>query len=209
MKYWMLLALLALGCGDGSDDDGGSSGDGQVTAEWEGLCVATFEKDWAFLGFFDEEVDLRVSAGERYLLTRYSLFGDSPRASIGYLSAYGPVDFDIEVETADELPFTSNCEIDETELIYGVFVDTEVFEDEALTKKICTLPAGTNQPTMVAGAGLAGDLNIGGTQKCAIAVGSLSELCDGAAKGFVEASNAKIGDTTHTVIPVQGVRGPR
>lgn len=204
-----LAAALSFGCGDDGDGGGGGSGSGLVVEPWTAYCVATFTRDHTVIDVFDEP-DLTVSAGEQYLLSAYGDGGFGSRVEIAYLTPKGPVDFEIEVAEGEALPFTSNCEPGATELMYGVFADTVLYEDEALTVEACTLTAGTAVPTSGAGSRLVSDLDFFGDtpQIYELTLVGLSELCGDREKAFVEGGWSQVGDTQHGVRPIATFVGP-
>jgi hypothetical protein len=171
--------------------------DGQVVAPWDQFCVATFTEDFDIIDSFGD-LSLSVQAGDRYLLGESS--GFSAAATIVYISDQGPVELEMEVEDETMLPFTSSC-TGAVQTLIGVFVDTTVFSDEALTTPVCTLQAGTAVPS----SGLSYFLTGNSYQ---VSLNELLEHCNGVEEGFVASVDVTVGSTIYGGIPMVTVLGP-
>ncbi len=209
-KWIVALAASAalVGCGD-EDGGGGGAGSGTVAEPWTTYCVATFTEDYTFIDPFGD-VDLEVQAGEAYLMGDYRTFAGELRADILYLTSAGPVEFTAELAAGETPPFTTDCEVDANQHNLGVFADTTLYGDEALTEEICQLPAGTiveNQGTSYA---LVGEIDFLGTSPSTyrVTLGGLSERCGGGEEAFVSAPWVKVGSTNHSVVPLKGFLAP-
>lgn len=204
-SWAVLCALCALhGCGGG--DDGVPEGGGEVRAAWEAYCIATFEQGYAFVDPFGD-VEFRAKAGSRYLLSGFGTFG--AEASVLYLARKGPVELSVDVESGAALPFSSNCEPSAVEEHVGVFAETTVYADEAMSMPVCVLSEGATFP----GGGLSyalvsGDLfQSGGTYEVSFA--GLATACGGLATGYVGATTVKLGGSQYTALALASVISPR
>jgi hypothetical protein len=197
----------ASGRGGSTGNSGGGAAparpDGQVVAPWDKLCVATFTRDFEVIDAFGDP-ELSVQSGDRYLQGDGGLFAE---AVIVYVSDEGPVEFDIDVENGEMLPFTSNCQDGSTKTYAAVFADTPVYSDEAMTMQLCSLRAGT----MVEGSGI-GYIAAGGgftMPKYQLMLEELAAQCGGAQEGYAAGAEITIGETSHIVVPIGTVLGPR
>lgn len=149
------------------------------------------------------DIDLSVHAGERYLHGEGGLFTD---ATIVFVGGEGPVEFDIELESGEALPFASSCDGIATTGYVGVFVDTVVYQDADLTIEACTLPAGAYTQ--------GSSVNYYAAQSSAdgfvyhVEFSGFDDLCDGHRGGYVAASRVTAGDTNYTTVPFARVSGP-
>jgi len=185
--FSMSLALLAA-CGsdggttdaaDGGGAPSGTTSDGQVTAEWDKYCVATFTADYVVLDVFGDP-DLSINKGDRYLLTDSS-FDDTPR--VLYLTEGGPLEFEIK----DKGAFKSSCEGDVEERTVA-FADLTFFEDEQLTKQACTVKKGE----------VVGSIGYALGDSAVYEVTLEDEFCGGIGTGYIQSVPVVVGETTHT-----------
>jgi hypothetical protein len=198
---WVALSCALSACG-AAEEAPVLVGGGEVAAPWDGYCVATFNEDHAFVDPFGD-VELQVEAGSRYLLADVASFGAA--GTILYLTAKGPVEFEVDDEGGAAPPFTSSCGPGRVESLVGAFTDVSVYADEGLTMAACMLAAGS----AFSGGGLSyalvsGDLfSGGGTYQ--VWFGGLATACGGLDTGYIEASSAMLGNTEHTVLPLASV----
>ena len=215
LRDWVLFtgSLLVVGCdSDPSTGTGAAgNGNGQVTDAWRGYCVATFTKDTAIEDVFGDPA-FTARAGEEYLLAEYDSFGGEATVEIAYLTPNGPETYSVPMSggAADSAPFTSNCTQGTAVEYYAVFADVTVYEDEALTKAICTLPAGTavvRDGSLNAGYS-AMSLNFSGPQKYEIMLNALGARCGGAETGYVSVPSVELFGTTTWLSPLGIVLKP-
>ena len=204
----LLLGLVA--CSSGQDDTtGGGDGGGQVTSEWQSYCVATFVQDYTVVDVFGDTL-FHVKAGSEYLVLDYSEWSGEPEATLAYLSAAGPYDFDVATTGA---PFTSNCDLENATGYYAAFTDVTVYQDEALTTPLCELTAGTAEPldgSSMAGSSLVmtDDIDLNGPSTYEIYLNSFSARCGGADTGFVSVPETRVLGVYTWLVPIQVVLGP-
>lgn len=170
--------------------------DGQVVAPWDQYCVATFTEDFDIVDSFGD-LALQVQAGDRYLLGEEGFFGE---ITLVFVGSTGPVE--IEIGGSDEImpPFTSSC-TGATELRIGVFADTVVYSDSALTSPLCTLQAGLTVP----GSGVDYFVSGSGYQ---VMLKELAAECGGAAQGFVDEVSVSTPLIGYFGVPFASVLAP-
>ena len=203
IRVGLVCAVLCVGAACSGEDDGGvPEGGGEVTAPWDGFCVATFGRDYAFVDPFGD-VELRVKAGSRYLLADVGGFGVA--ATVLYLTKRGPIELGIEVDDGAALPFTSSCTGNTVELV-GAFSDVSVYTDEAKSMAACTLAAGSTHEGGLSYSLISGIFERGGTYQ--VSFGGLAAACGGITSGYVSAASVSLGATEYTVLPLASVLGP-
>ena len=214
--YALVAALTALttliACGD--DDAGGSSSGGEVTEAWEAYCIATFTQDYGVIDPFDAPL-VQAKSGSRYLMSSNgSAFGTASGVRVGmfYLTPNGPEEFEVEVQSADELPLTTSCGADraEQQLLVGVFKDTTVYADEALTQEACTLTEGTVAETSGGGFSIVGEIDILGSAPTTyqLSLGGLSPMCGDIEQGYVRVNATQIFGYSTYLVPIRTFIGP-
>ncbi len=197
-------SLLAFGCDSESPSNGANNasvtGSGQVTAQWSGYCVAKFTSDVVIRDSFDD-ILFTARSGEEYLLTEY----DTSRVEIAYLTPLGPDTYEVPVSGGPEtFPFTSNCTFDQAVEYYAVFTDVVVYDSEALTNQLCSLPAGTavlRDTTANAGYS-AVTMGFGGPQTYEVMLNSLGTLCGDAESGYVSVAETQLFGATTWLVPI-------
>jgi hypothetical protein len=200
------VALACCACGSGDDEDERRAS-GVVTAEWSAFCTATFTEDYELIDVFDEP-QFVAKKGEKYLLGDYSdSFGAS--AELIYLWPEGPEALTIEVASEADFPFTSSCPLNGGVPYYGVFENTAVYADEALTTKLCDLTAGTALPRTsdLSGYSIAGDLELFGPIVYEVYLNAFSAQC-GASTGYVKVEQAESFTSSTWFVPIIGVLHP-
>ena len=215
LRLTLLLSALALAtaCGDDGGDGGGGGGSssGEVSAAWEGYCVATFTEDYQVIDVFDDPI-FTAAAGSRYLLSSFNDSFGKPRAEMFFLTSAGPDEFEIEADSVAELPLTSNCapERAEQQTYIGVFKDVTVYADEELTQEACSLTEGTAMETNGGGFSLVGEIDLFGTEPTVynVSLGGLSEMCDGITDGYVQVPSTQVFGTNTYLVPIRVFIGP-
>ena len=179
-------ALFVCGCGsDGTPEgqepgaNGGTSGvataeptNGQVTAEWDGYCTATFMSDHSVDTGVGGEL-FRARAGDRYLV--------SGGGSLLYLTPDGPYPFH-----ADPAVVTSTCS--DPVAYAAAFVDVTFYTSEDRMTPLCELSAGTAallDPALSLGGNPQGQADAESGVVYELSLNSLGQHCDGAKTGFV------------------------
>jgi len=204
------MAALTLGCGD-DGDSGGESANGQVSASWEGYCEATFTQDYMVIDFFDDPL-FTAPAGSRFLMSSFNDSFGKPRAELYFLTNTGPFDFEIEADSVEELPLTSNCapERSEQTAYTGVFQDVTVYADEELSQEACSLSEGTIVESTGGGFALVGDIDLFSTAPTtySVSLGGLSEMCGGITDGYVQVPNVQVFGVNTYLVPIRSFIGP-
>ena len=182
-----LVCALALAACEGGDG-GADSNNGQVSAELEGYCIATFTGSHEFLNL-GGDLALSVEEGQRYLLTGLP---DSP--AIVYQHEDGAFDLELDVATA---PIEAPCLAADAALTgeYVAFAKLEVYSDQALQNLVCTIEKFASGSGMGFGYGYVAD-NV-------YEVFPGGAFCDGLKSGFVRATRITIGDMGHVGVPVR------
>jgi hypothetical protein len=214
LQLGRLVGLLGVGLstacggGDGDGDGPGGSGGGTVTDQWRSYCTATFNADTPVVDAFGDPV-FTARTGSEYLIGSYEDFGGQPRVTLLYLTGSGPYPVDIE-STGGAFPFTPSCDLAKATSYLGVFYDTSVFADEALTTKLCDLKAGTVLPrtSAISGYSIAGGLSFSGPATYELFLNAFSAQCGGAANGYVSVPDTEVLGTTTWLLPVESIAGP-
>jgi hypothetical protein len=212
--FLLAAALAPAGCGGdrsaGSGADATGGGEGTVTDTWSSYCTATFSQDYTALDVWNEFM-FTARVGDEYLMAEYgSSFGED-RASLLYLSAGGPADFEITAASGTQgLPFTSDCELGNTTPYYAVFADVSVYAAEDLATKICDLSAGTVLPrdTSVMAGYSATTLGFSGDNTFEVYLNVFSAQCGGAEIGYVSVPETTLFGATTWLCPIQSIVGP-
>ena len=204
----LLSAALALtACGGGDGGNGGStSNTGTVTDPWATFCTGTFTQDTPILDIFDEPT-FTAKAGEEYLLSDFSdSFGG--RAEFLYLTSVGPDSFEIEPDANGGWPFTSNCTIGKGVPYYAAFTNVDVFAEEALSTKVCSIAAGSVLPAGTSGRGYAFTSAAGDAAIYDVILGPFSDQCQSRDRGFIKVPHTKSFNSTTWLVPIAGIIGP-
>jgi hypothetical protein len=203
-RHYALCAAIIL-CGCGAEEDGVPEGGGEVRAPWDAHCIATFSERYEFVDPFGDP-EFVANAGSRYLLGGFGTFG--AEASVLYLGRNGPIELSVDVESGAALPFSSNCEPTAVEEHVGVFAETTVYSDEAMSMPVCVLTEGATFPGgSLSYALVSGDLfRSGGTYE--VSFDGLSAACGGLVTGYVEATTVKLGGGSYTGLALASVIGP-
>lgn len=202
-----------LACGDdansGSEQPGpagsGANG-GQVTAQWQDFCVATFTRDYAVIDAFGD-TEFTARAGEKYLLTDFD--AGRTEAELGYLLDGAPYSFMV-AQVGAAWPFTSNCESGQARY-YAVFQDVTVFKDEAMTEKACDLSAGTFlplDPTRQAGYSATDFTFFAAETTYNLSLNAFSSACGDVESGYIEVPQVQVLGTSTYLVPVITIIGP-
>jgi hypothetical protein len=139
-----------------------------------------------------------------------SAFGEDS-ASLLYLSAAGPVDFEITAASGtQDFPFSSSCEFGNTTPYYAVFADVSVYAAEDLATKICDLSAGTVLPrdTSVMAGYSSSTLNFSGNNTYEVYLNVFSAQCGGAETGYVSVPETTLFGATTWLCPIRSIVGP-
>lgn len=188
-EFKALLCALALAACGGGDGDGDGGDNGQVSDELAEYCIATFTADHEILNVVGD-VALRVEQGQRYLLTGLR---SSPKI------VYQHPDGSFDLELADGAPVESPCLAEGATLSSEsvAFARIEVYSDQALQNRVCTIEkfARSSSAGLGFGYGYVGD-NV-------YQVYSTSGFCDGVDSGFVRATSVSVGNDNYTRVPVE------
>lgn len=181
-----LVCALALAACEGGDG-GADSNNGQVSAELEGYCIATFTGSHEFLNL-GGDVALRVEEGQRYLLTGLP---DSP--AIVYQHRDGAFDLELDVAAA---PIEAPCLAEGAALTgeYVAFAELELYSDQALQDLVCTIEK------FASGSGMGFGYGYVANNVYEVIPGGA--FCDGLKSGYVRATRIMIGDMGHVGVPV-------
>ncbi len=193
------VAFSASACSDSKE--GGNASNGGIGEKWKGACVATFTQDYEVIDPFGDP-ELTVKKGAQYLIGSTD-FGEVELIEV---TADGPATFSIEPEgdNSENLPFTSDCDLETAEEHRGVFADVTVYSDKALTKKLCELKNGDQRPAGDQGFGYGSDFDFDAEELVyEVRLGALSALCDGNEQGFIGVPSVQIRDTTTSLVPLQ------
>lgn len=199
----LLAGALACGGGEGeSDTDGGElSGDGQVYAPFDTLCLATFDAEATAVDVFGDEL-FTIASGSRYLFT-FDPFDD---VVMLHLSSAGPVDFLVEAEPGAE-PYTLSCAEGATERFVGVFADVTIYSDAQLSTELCSLEAGTLWPSAGGGSSAEGDL-LADPSIYFVEYDGLADQCGGAGSGYIAVNFVSLLGSMRAPVPLAVVEGP-
>lgn len=209
----MLGSLLGSACGSDAGDGSGAvaGGDGTVREPWTEYCVATFDEAYEVLDPFGDP-EFTAQPGEAYLMESFDEFFGEDRATLAFLTDYGPYEFEITAPLGtQDFPFTTDCEFDANTAYYAVFADVTVFADEAMTTELCMLEAGTVMPTGGGqrGYSLAGEFQLSGPLTYEVYLDAYSEQCGQAESGFVSAPEVQLFGFATNVVPIQSIIGPQ
>lgn len=93
-----------------------------------------------------------------------------------------------------------------------MFTDVSVYASEALSNKLCDIPAGTVLPrdeTKMISSMMAGtDLNFSGPTTYEVTLNALSASCGNAEKGYVSVPSTEVLGTTTWLVPFDTIEGP-
>ena len=207
----LLGVLVMFACGS---SNGGASfmagDDGTVKPPWTQYCVATFTKPHEVIDSFGDLL-FAAQAGDAYLLMDYGEFFGEDRAALGFLTEFGPSEFELTAPLSSrDFPFTTDCAFGTSTPYYAVFADVVVFDDESLMTELCTLTAGTVIPAAGGQRGyvLAGDLQWAGPLTYEVSLDGFSEQCGGSASGFISAPEVQVLGASTNLVPIQSIIGP-
>lgn len=183
----LVFALAFAACGDDGGGSGADDNNGQVGEELAGYCIATFTGDHEILNP-GGKVALRVEQGQRYLLTGLP---DSP--ALVYQHPDGAFDLDLDVDSA---PIDAPCLAEGAALTseYVAFARLDVYSDQALQNRVCTIEKFARAAAASFGYGYADD--------DVYEIVMQDGFCDGLTSGFVRATRILIGDMGHVGVPV-------
>jgi hypothetical protein len=207
--------LCSSGCG-GSDGGGtgaptGAATGGQITAEWQSYCVATFTREYSVLDPFGD-VTFTAHASEAYLMTAYENSFSKDHAGLVYLTPSGPYGVDVDVDSGTRaFPFTTGCVFGSVSQYYAAFTDVSLYDTAQLSTKLCALSAGTVLPldaTSPAGFGATG-ASFNGPATYQVFLNAFKTQCGGAASGFVSVPETQVLGTTTWLVPIISIIGPR
>lgn len=206
IRLSLLLALVAIlwGC-----EKGGTSGPGEDNSNnLQSLsltpepCLATFTKPYKVIDLFDEE-QFTVKTGESFILRN---FDDFFGTSLYYLFQKGAYDFEVEADSSEQYPFTSNCVEGKTRTHLAVFSNTTVYSDSALTQPLCSLNKGATAPAN----GPTGFYLVGGffSSLYHVELGGFSTLCKDSSGGYLRAPEAMVFGASTNLIPINSYESP-
>ena len=209
-----LLALLAglasSACG-GDDSDTGTAPNVYTASDenpFPEACIATFTRDHPVLDPA-REPRLFIQKGEVLLLDRYHTFRGAPEAEISFITAVGPINFNVHAATVAGLPFTSNCVPGAVKFAVGAFADTTLYKDEQLAEPACTLRRGQSFETTTFGYSYAG---AGIDPEGAVyefVLGALSGPCVGISSAFVAGTRVTLGRAIYLLLPIASFSSPK
>lgn len=198
---------------DEEDDDssGSSSESGEAPSAFGDYCVATFAEDTDVLDIFGD-VELRIKAGERYLLLSYGNDFDPNQATLGYWTEAGPYPVElVKADNAPSFPFTSNCTEGSANEYYAVYANVDLFDDLEFSSRACSLRAGTvvrRDPNLPSGFSIASEINLAGPSIYQIELNALAPYCGDAQRGYALVEPTEVLDTTTGIIPIGPLLGP-
>lgn len=204
------VVIAAAGCSGGGSDGPGGSNSGTVTSTWSGYCVATFIEEYPVEDFSGEGL-FTAHVGEQYLMSSFVSFAGHVDATLLYLTPLGLADFRVSASSdASDLPFVSNCNVDDNISYYAVFADVSVYAAEDLTTKLCDLTAGAVLPRdsgSMAGY-TAVSFNFSGNNTYEVYLNAFGAQCGGAEVGYVSVPSTKLFGATTWLVPIHTLLGP-
>lgn len=136
----LTAALMTAAC----DDSAGSDSDASVEADdMSGeTCEATFTEDYQFTNVSGSP-GLAVKKGERLLVSSLGAF----RTTLLAEGPDGAVDWSLDPDEVDPLPFTTNCTESNSAQFLVVFKDVSVYKDALFAEEACKLMKGQSAST--------------------------------------------------------------
>jgi hypothetical protein len=197
------------GQGASSGNGGGSTldeykGPGTVSAPWSGFCVATFTADYAVTDAFKKPM-FTAHVGEQYLVVRFFV---EFSADLAYLTPRGPIEFDVDVNLGEALPFTSSCGPNSTATYFAVFADVSMFAESGLQNKLCDLAGGTTVArdlSKIVGYSLETQSDLGFIYE--IELNAFSARCGGADKGYIRVPAITALGSAQVIVPFRLILG--
>ena len=127
-----------------------------------------------------------------------------------YLSANGPLDFEVKPTEDGSLAFTSNCDLETADKRNGVFDDLTLYVDEALTEEACSLSEGMVFDGLL---GLRVIRNEGDPFTdlegyYSIEAPGLADQCNGHEMTYVRVQSRRILGGNHTFVPIRAFMTP-
>ena len=213
-----LLSSAACG-GEGDAADGGSDAadesnatapNGVVVPPWGDYCVATFSTEYDVVDSSGDAA-FTARAGDAYLMQEYDESAGGPTARLIYLAEGGPWDFQVATTPGGALPFSSNCAPGAVEPYYAVFADVEVYAEEQLETKLCSIAAGTAVPRANGSTGYStADFGLGsGPVTYEILLNGFSSACSNQPRGYVSVPATKLFGTTTHLVPFYPIIKPK
>ncbi len=212
-RFWRAMAgcvgvvLGGVACGGG-----GSAIDAQTAPieAWRSYCVATFPQGFespatAFSRGFT------ANAGDEYLIARFFGFDGRSTTTLLLLTPAGPQDYDLRLEGGAALPYTTSCDLENTNEHLAVFATTTLFREATLATPLCELPAGTVRPLnaeAASGHSLADAAAGGDALVYEISLNALGAECAGAETGFARVPPVTVRDTSTHLVPIRTILGP-
>ena len=178
------------------------SSNGSMPSSWDKAehCVASITRDFSVVDDDGEEY-IRLIEGTKYLLKTYT----SESFEMYYFSDGGAKDFEVDLAEDETLPFESNCEESTFDNYLGVFADTIVYRDEAMTEVACELAEGTSA---LGGISFAIRGETFQTSFYNVSGRGLVAVCDGLEEGYVDMVNIEIWEgRSDRVIPINNFMG--
>ena len=178
------------------------SSNGSMPSSWDKAehCVASITRDFSVVNDDGEEY-IRLIEGTKYLLKTYT----SESFEMYYFTDGGAKNFEVDLAEGETLPFESNCEASTFDNYLGVFADTIVYRDEAMTEVACELAEGTST---LGGIGFAIRAETFQTAFYKVFGRGLVALCDGLEEGYVDMVDIEIWeDRSDRVIPINNFMG--
>ena len=201
--------VTAVGCGGGSNAGSGPNS-GIATDAWSGYCTATFIEEYPVEDFFGDGL-FTAHVGEQYLMSSFVTIAGQVDATLLYLTPLGPADFQVSASSgASDLPFVSNCNVDDNISYYAVFADISVYAAEDLATKLCDLAAGAVLPRdsgSMAGYSAA-SFNFSGNNTYEVYLNAFGAQCGGAEVGYVSVPSTQLFGATTWLVPIHTLLGP-
>jgi len=172
------------------------TGPGTTTPPWSGFCVATFTADYAVMDAFKKPL-FTARAGEEYLIL--SFFAEFS-ASLAYLTPHGPIEFDVDADVGETLPFTSSCS-PQFPTYYAVFADVSVFAELGLENKLCDLASGTAAAREPRLAGYSLEANSATEAIYEIHLNAFSARCGGVDNGYIRVPAITALGSARMIVP--------
>ena len=178
------------------------SSNGSMPSSWDKSehCVASITRDFSVVNDDGEEY-IRLIEGTKYLLKTYT----SESFEMYYFTDGGAKDFEVDLAEGEALPFDSNCEESTFDNYLGVFADTIIYRDEAMTEVACELSEGTSA---LGGIGFAIRGETLQTSFYKIFGRGLVAVCNGLEEGYVDMVDIEIWEGRSVrVIPINNFMG--
>lgn len=175
-----------------------SANTGTIPQQWRnGYCKVKFTRDSVINDIFFSGVKLDIRKGDEFILSDIGLFD----IDILYFSRQGALELSFEKNKNGDNPFDITPDCAETNKfkqssVSAVLVDTTLFADENLQKKICQLTAGTLINTRNS-LSIRKSENASGNRYVELITDGLSEKCNGQRMGYYALAPENISGLTY------------